>query len=60
MEYARSSGFAVHLQADHGEMAVGKAQRGVARGGEAEKAVSPVVNGQDAFFEKGTHGFLQR
>ena len=32
----------------------------VARGGEAEKAVSPVVNGQDAFFEKGTHGFLQR
>ena len=33
-------------------MAVGKAQRRIARGGEAEKAVSPVVNGQDAFFER--------
>jgi hypothetical protein len=46
----------VHLQADHGEVPVGKAQRRVAGGGEAEKPVGPVVNGQHAFFEKCTHG----
>jgi hypothetical protein len=32
-----------------------KAQRGVARGGEGEKAVGPVVDGQHAFFKKSTH-----
>ncbi|MPM76061.1 hypothetical protein SDC9_123056 [bioreactor metagenome] len=46
---------AIHLQADHGEVAVGKAQRCVAGGGEGEKTVGPVVDGQHAFFKKSTH-----
>ncbi|MNV40325.1 hypothetical protein D3C71_1319260 [compost metagenome] len=45
-------------QANHREMAVGEAQRGVARGGEGEKTVGPVVDRQDAFVKKGAHGAL--
>jgi hypothetical protein len=45
----------VTTQADHGEVAIGKAQRLVACGGEAEQAVGPVVNAQYAFFKKSTH-----
>jgi hypothetical protein len=48
--------FAVVLaQADHGEVAVRKTQGLVTRGGEAEQSVGPVVNAQNAFFEKCTH-----
>ncbi|MNZ80954.1 hypothetical protein D3C78_996080 [compost metagenome] len=47
---------AVDLEADHGEVAVGEPQRHVAGGGEGEKAVGPVVDGQYAFFVECTHG----
>ena len=46
---------AIHLQADHGEVTVGEAQRCIAGGGKREKTVGPVVNRQHAFFEKSTH-----
>jgi hypothetical protein len=42
-------------QTNHGEVAVGKTQRGVARGGEAKQAVGPVVDGQNFFVEESTH-----
>jgi hypothetical protein len=32
----------------------------VARGGEAEQTVGPVVNAQNALFQKCTHGLVQR
>ena len=35
----------VHLEANHGEVPVGEAQSHVAGGGEAEKAVGPMVDG---------------
>ena len=47
---------AVDAQADHGEVAVGKTQRRVARGGEGEQALGPVVDAQHAFLVEGTHG----
>jgi len=47
--------FAIHPQSDHREMAIGKTQRRVARGGEAEEAIGPVVNARNTFFEKGAH-----
>jgi hypothetical protein len=34
-----------------------KAQGLVAGGGEAEQAIGPVVDAENAFFEKSTHGF---
>jgi hypothetical protein len=37
-------------QANHGEMAVGKAKRLIARGGETEQTICPVMNTQDFFF----------
>jgi hypothetical protein len=37
-------GLVVDAQANHGEVAIGETQRGVAGGGEAEQAVGPVVN----------------
>jgi hypothetical protein len=37
-------------------VAVGETQRLVTGGGEAEQAVGPVVDGQNFFFEKCTHG----
>jgi hypothetical protein len=44
-------GFAVVTpQANHGEMAIGKAQRLIAGGGETEQTIGPVVNTQDFFF----------
>ena len=48
--------FAVNLEANHGEMAIRKAQSGVAGGGKTEQAIGPMVNGQDGFFCKCTHG----
>ena len=42
-------------QTDHGEVAVGEAQGFVAGGGEAKKAVGPVVDAQDLFFKKCAH-----
>jgi hypothetical protein len=36
-------------------VAVGETQRGVARGGEAEQALGPVVNRQHFFFVECTH-----
>jgi len=47
---------AVHAQADHGEVPVGKPQADAARGGERKQAVGPVVNGQDFFFVVSGHG----
>jgi hypothetical protein len=44
------------MQTDHGEMTVGKAKGLVTGGGETEQTVGPVVNAQNAFFEKSTHG----
>ena len=41
---------ALAAQADHGEVAIGKAQGLVAGGGKAEKSVGPVVDAQDLFF----------
>ena len=47
----------VDLQPDHGEVAVGEPQRRVARGGEAEQAIGPVVHGQDTLFVECAHGW---
>jgi hypothetical protein len=52
-------GLVVDLQADHREMTVREAQRRVARGGEGEQAVGPVVDAQDAFFAECTHTELK-
>ncbi|MCY1558228.1 hypothetical protein D9M68_951450 [compost metagenome] len=46
---------AVHPQADHGEVPIGKAQRRIARGGEAEQPVGPMMNAEHALFLKCTH-----
>ena len=46
----------IHPQADHGEVAVGKAQAGRARAGEGEQAVGPVVDGEDFLFVESSHG----
>ena len=43
-------------QANHGEVAVGKPQGHVTRGGKAEQTVCPVVDAQYGFFLKCTHG----
>src|SRR5205085_6283080 len=45
----------VDLEADHREVTVGKAQRGVARGGEGEQLVGPVVHAQHAFLVQCAH-----
>uniref|UniRef100_A0A0R3QHZ1 4Fe-4S Mo/W bis-MGD-type domain-containing protein n=1 Tax=Brugia timori TaxID=42155 RepID=A0A0R3QHZ1_9BILA len=45
----------VDAQADHREVAVGETQRRVARGGEGEQAVGPVVDAQDLLFAECTH-----
>ena len=37
------------LQADHGEFAVAKPERGIPRGGEAEQGVGPVMDAENAF-----------
>jgi hypothetical protein len=47
---------AVHPQADHGEVAVGKAQALAARGGEGKQAIGPVVDGEHFFVVEGGHG----
>jgi hypothetical protein len=39
-------------------MAIGKSQRLVARGGEAEQAIGPVMNRQNGFFKKSTHDLV--
>ena len=39
---------AVHLQADHRELAILEAQGGIPRGGEGEERVGPVMDGQHA------------
>jgi hypothetical protein len=46
---------AVHLQADHRELAVAEAEGGVARGREAEQGVGPVTDGQDGFLVERAH-----
>jgi len=51
---------AVHFQADHGEVAIGKTQGRVARGGEGEQAVGPVVYGEDSLFEECAHEKIDR
>ncbi len=48
--------FVIHFQANHGEVAVGKTQCLVSGGGETEQVVGPVVDGQNSFFVKSTHG----
>ena len=47
-------------QADHGELPVLEAEAGVARGGEAEQRVGPVMNAQHAFLEKIAHASARR
>jgi hypothetical protein len=37
------------LEADHGEFAVAKPERGIARGREAEQGVGPVMDAENAF-----------
>src|SRR5262249_31452810 len=39
---------ALHLQTDHGELAVGEAEGGIAGGAEAEQRLRPVAHLQDA------------
>jgi hypothetical protein len=41
-------------------MTIAKAQRGVSGGGERKKTVSPVVNGENLFFVKSTHGIVPK
>ena len=41
--------FLADLQADHGEFAVAKTERGIAGGGEAEQIIGPVMDAEDAF-----------
>ena len=48
--------FIVYTQADHREVAVGKAQSLVAGGGETKQAVGPMVDGQNFFFLESAHG----
>src|SRR3954463_15271797 len=43
------------FQADHGELAVAKTERRVARGGEGEQRVGPVMDAQDAFLVEVAH-----
>ena len=43
------------LEPDHGELAVPKPERGIARGGEGEQRVGPVVDAQDAFLVEMAH-----
>src|ERR1700716_1918525 len=43
------------LQADHREFAVAKTERRIARGGEAEQRVGPVMDAQDAFLIEVAH-----
>src|SRR4029077_3775567 len=46
---------AIRLQAHHRELTVAEAERGAARGGEAEQAVGPVANGQHGLLRVGAH-----
>src|SRR6266851_1733133 len=43
------------LQADHGEFAVAKTERRMARGGEAEQRVGPVMDAENAFLIEVAH-----
>src|SRR5437667_976638 len=43
------------LEPDHGELAVAKAERRMARGGEAEQIVGPVMNADNAFLIEVAH-----
>jgi hypothetical protein len=43
------------LQPDHGELAVAETERGIARGGEAEQRIGPVMDAQHAFLVEIAH-----
>ena len=49
----------IDAQTNHGEVPVAKTHGLVACGGEGEKFVCPVVDGQHTFFVEGAHGCLK-
>src|SRR5207344_161270 len=49
----------VDAQADHREVAVRKTQRRIARGGEREQTVGPVMNALDGFLVECSHDALE-
>ncbi len=48
-------GLPVHLEADHGELAAGEAEGGIAGGLEGEQAIGPVVNVGDFRLQQIAH-----
>jgi hypothetical protein len=49
----------IHFKPDHGELAVLEAQRGIARAGEAEQRIGPVIDAQNGLRIQAAHGFTK-